>query len=165
MATPTYTLIDSTVLGSAASSVTFSSITQDYRDLVLVMNAKTTIASNDATRIQINGDTGSNYFGVMMYGNGSSTGSTSFSSRGYWYVEELTGGPSLNDSIWIAQFLDYSATDKHKTMLYRWNEASVNVEAGAKRWASTSAITSISLDPEAYDFAAGSTFYLYGIEA
>lgn len=163
MATPTYDLLDSTTLASSASSVTFSSISQDYRDLILIMNAKTTIASNDATRVTVNGDTGSNYFGVNMYGNGSSTGSTSFSSRGYWYVEELTGGPSLNDSIWIAQFLDYSATDKHKTMLYRWGEPSVNVEAGAKRWASTAAITSITLDPEAYQLASGSTFYLYGI--
>jgi hypothetical protein len=38
MPTPTYDLIESTALGSSASSITFSSIPSTYRDLVLVID-------------------------------------------------------------------------------------------------------------------------------
>ena len=50
MATPTYTLIDSTTLGSSAASVTFSSIPAGG-DLVIVMSGQTTDGSN-CTQIQ-----------------------------------------------------------------------------------------------------------------
>jgi hypothetical protein len=61
--------------------------------------------------------------------------------------------------------MDYSATDKHKTVLVRSNAASTGVEAIAQRWASTAAITSILVFPSTGSWAAGGTFSLYGIVA
>jgi hypothetical protein len=161
----TYTLIDSEVLASAAASVTFSSIPADYRDLVLVITGTVTSSVANA-RLEFNGDTTiTNYSRVEMIGDGSSASSTSASS----YI--ILGSNGTFDSTVIAnatvQVMDYSATDKHKTVLTRSGRASgslAEVFAAAGRWANTSAITSLSVITFSSTFAAGSTFYLYGIE-
>lgn len=154
MATPTYTLIDSTVLGSAASSVTFTSIPADYRDLVLVVNnsANTGIV----IEAQFNNDTGSNYYGVEMYGDGSST--TSGTRTGSEFDFRILGG------FHIVQIMDYSATDKDKTCLQRYNSSSI-AGAQALRWDNTAAITEIDLNASSGTFAIGTSFYLYGVAA
>ena len=159
MATPTYTLIDSTTLTSSASSITFSSISGSYRDLVLVLSGPGFGTSNNLA-FRANSDTGSNYSYVRMEGNGSSTNSSSttstsgragFVSSGQWNV--------------ILQFQDYSATDKHKSVLARANDATHRVEASATRWANTNAITSVTLITDTSNYPVGTTAYLYGIEA
>jgi hypothetical protein len=76
MATNTYVALDTQTLGSAAASVTFSSIPQTYTDLVLVING---YSINDVDwRFRMgNGsiDSGSNYSGTYMYGDGSGASS------------------------------------------------------------------------------------------
>lgn len=158
MATPTYTLIDSEVLASAASSVTFDNIPQDYRDLILVHSG---LASANTTILgQFNSDTGSNYSTIRMRGDGSSA--TSFITTGTSFQAGFVG-TALN--LVQLQIMDYSATDKHKTVLQRSDRADLYTNAVANRWASTSAITAITLDGQGKTFSAGSTFYLYGIVA
>jgi hypothetical protein len=63
--------------------------------------------------------------------------------------------------------MDYSATNKHKTVLVRADNANSITMAHAARWANTSAITSIVLTSfeGAGNFAIGSTFSLYGVIA
>ncbi len=73
-------------------------------------------------------------------------------------------GSNLSDA--IAQIMDYSATDKHKTVLVRvGNVGNSEVGANAGRWASTAAITSVRVAPNDGTFSSGSTFNLYGIVA
>ena len=103
-------------LGSAASTVTFSSIPATYRDLRLVINASGT-GGNGLVKVQFNGDTStSNYFDVGMYGDGSSAGSESHTTLGY-----IKGGiTSLGASETILiDVLDYMATDEHKALLLK----------------------------------------------
>jgi len=156
LAQPTYTPIASITLGSSASSVEFSSIPQDYRDLVLVVSCKNTGSGDEVLVMQFNADAG-NASRVFMAGNGSSaTSGTSTANLLAQFNDQA------NNEIGISQIMDYSATDKHKTVLTRTNDAGGFVEALAQRWASTSAVTSIRL---AYtnDIASGSRFDLYGI--
>ena len=156
MATPTYTLIDSVTLGSSASTVTFSSI-QAGGDLVIVMTGQTTGGSNCS--YTINSDTGTNYPYVFMRGDGSATASGTTTANAN-YVGYFTANPSNA----ILQFFDYSATDKQKTSLVRMNDASARVYANANRWANTAAINRIDFILSGGEsFAAGMTFYLYGI--
>jgi hypothetical protein len=165
MATPTYELIDSTVLGSSSASVTFSSIPADYRDLVLVAEPEATTASAEEIRIElvINSDTGSNYSYVRMGGDGSSASSSSGTLSWVLFNGFLADGER---GIRIAQLMDYSATDKHTTLLVRDSSTDVGrVEATAVRWANTSAVTSVEVRTRSGNYAAGSTFYLYGISA
>lgn len=167
MPTPTYDLIASNVLGTSAASITFSSISSSYRDLVLVarMFGSTPDVAREM-RLRVNSDTGSNYSSVSMNGDGSSaTSATSTISYGQLGTADTTK-PILS----ILQFLDYSATDKHKPILLRANRPEVitgytttGADAKAIRWANTAAIDTILLYPSSGNIEAGSSFYLYGI--
>ena len=160
MATPTYDLLASTTLTSSVTSVTFSSIDQSYGDLILVMN--TTGNSSSNTYLQFNGDTSSIYSYLSMYGNGSSSGSIGDSNVNRLYIQ---GGLGLSGGFQaIYNLQDYSATNKHKTVLGRVSRASQWVTADTGRWASTSAIISILIGAAgSYTYPIGSTFNLYGV--
>jgi hypothetical protein len=154
----TYIPLQTITLGATTSSVTFASIPQTYRDLIVVAQRRTVSGSN-SEKVHLNGDTtGSNYSRVLMYGTGSSTGSTSGAN-------DSTAGITTTISQTVYQFMDASATDKHTTFLVRDNNTSSLVTAGTHRWANTDAITSITLLVESNSYAAGATFSIYGIEA
>jgi hypothetical protein len=158
MPTPTYDLIASSVLGSASATVTFSSIPATYRDLVLVSNPLSTVSSSNFYA-EFNGDTGggSTYPQIFMQGNGSTA------SSGIFGAGDLIAGLAQSGSVNILQIFDYSATDKHKTTIFRGENAAVRAIAAAGRWANTAAITTIDIKPFSGSFDTGSTFYLYGI--
>jgi hypothetical protein len=63
----------------------------------------------------------------------------------------------------IAQVMDFSATDKHKTYISRENMGAGQVVAWSGRWASTSVVTSVGLACVGFSFNSGSTFSLFGI--
>ena len=161
MPTPTYTALANITLGSSASTITFSSIPATYRDLILVAN---TSVSASSSRVTLNGDTGSNYSTVIMRGGaGTTVSSTSFTFTGI-YPSTQVGEPAGTRSAWTIQFMDYSATDKHKTALTRFGNpdpTNGHTQAQANRWANTAAVTSITILDATY--SAGSTFALYGI--
>lgn len=151
----TYEPLETIVLDNAASSVTFFNISQDYRDLVVVING--TATGFESIIFQFNGDTtDANYANVLMYGDGASAGSTSGNGGKGGLIQT-----TLSNS--IAQIMDYTATDKHKTFISRGNVAGNQTRATASRWANTSAITSIRFHVGAQSFNAGTTFELFGI--
>ena len=160
MATPTYTLIDSVTLGSSTSSVTFSSIDQTYGDLVLVIEA---VFTNDgrALYIRFNGDTGNNYNQVEVLANNNTPQSQSNTNISTFQVDGY-------QRLATASIFDYAKTNKHKSVLSRSASGSSSfpaVRAIAHRWASTAAVTSITVQLNADNLETGSTIYLYGIEA
>jgi hypothetical protein len=164
MPTPTYTPLANITLGSSASSVTFSSIPATFRDLVLVSSVIHTGAGGNQMRV--NGDTGSNYPFVQMLGDGSAT--TANSGTLSYFTPFTNSNPGTTSPVLgITEFIDYSATDKHKTMLMtnssHGTTQSPMVAKIAARWANTAAITTILIYPVSTTMAAGSTFALYGI--
>jgi hypothetical protein len=166
-----YTALANVTLGSSAASVTFSSINQSYRDLVLVINGYASGNNGgDAVNVRFNGDSGNNYNQVRMGGDGSSTFSNSAANQNVSEIGRFFGSISSNTSpvSIIANIMDYSATDKHKTAISRSNAAMTNglVDATCIRYASTSAITSFVLTVAlGSNFVAGSSFALYGVSA
>lgn len=158
MPTPTYIPLANITLGSSASSVTFSSIPGTYRDLVVIGTFVPSGAFADMG-LRFNGDGGTNYSFVEAAGNGSTANSNS-GARAQAVMLYTTGTDSW---MFNAQIMDYSATDKHKTVLSRANSAAVVTIMTANRWANTAAITSVTVRPDASTFASGSTFALYGI--
>ena len=152
--TPTYVLLNQITLAAASSSVTFSNIPQNYGDLVLVSDFS---GSDIDTRIVINNDnTAANYPSVVMRGLGSGSGQSFTSSQGIGYVGSGARGYIQS------QIMDYSATDKHKTILNRDSDSSLQVVARAIRWANTSAVNTVAVAGDSA-FAIGSTFSLYGV--
>jgi hypothetical protein len=159
-----YVALANVTLGSAASSVTFSSISQAYRDLVVVISGATS-GSTDAVVARFNGDTTSSaYAYVVMNGNGSST--SSFAGAENFMF--LLGNPVYFSSSTLGNIVfnifDYVTTDKHKSCLIRANNAATGTQAFATRWANTSAVTSVSLIAGGgSNFLIGTTVALYGI--
>jgi hypothetical protein len=159
-----YVPLANVTLGSSSATVTFSSISQLYRDLILVSSVRfSTGGSNGTVEFQFNNDTASNYSWVYMQGNGSSA-SSGTGSGGIGVVGQ---GESSSGSIFgngIAHIFDYSATDKHKTVIARGDTPSTVTQGWASRWANTAAVTTLVIRAP-YTFAAGSTFALYGVSA
>jgi hypothetical protein len=158
----TYEVIETETLGTAAPSVTFSTISGAYTDLVLVINGGIATTTNYATSIRFNSDTGSNYSLTRLYGNGASASSDRGSSQTYIYT--LAPGRDTLNGTQIIQVMNYSNTTTYKTCLTRSNNADYNTGAIVGLWRSTAAITSISVSPEfTANWKSGSTFTLYGI--
>jgi hypothetical protein len=162
MPTPTYTPLATVTLGTSASSVTFSSIPATYRDLILIFSGKATSSGADV-RYRLNSDTGANYNNVRMYGFSSSAASDSQS--GATFIDPM-GLDTADGAMVITQFMDYSATDKHKTFLSRAQTSATSVIfALASRWANTAAVNNIQVYTGSHSFAIGTTINLYGVIA
>jgi hypothetical protein len=159
----TYEAIATQTLGSAAASVTFSSIPSTYTDLIVVINGAANANANG--QIQFNGDTGTNYSFTWLSGDGSSAQSgrsTSTTRILLNYYGYFGTGYSTN---MIAQVQNYSNTTTNKTVLVRGNNASNGTAAVVGMWANTAAITSVTITTGSSTFTAGNTFTLYGIKA
>jgi hypothetical protein len=116
----------------------------------------------------MNGDTGANYAGHHLTGDGATSGAR-FDGVSASSLSASWGGlPGTNSSTawgaWIIDFLDYADTNKHKTMRslagYDGNGAGeISFNSGV--WMSTSAINQIVLYGQ--NFAINSHFALYGL--
>ena len=162
MATPTYTLIDSTTLSSAANNVTFTSIPTDdtCKDFIIVMDGST--ASGTRPVIQFNGDTNSSYSSVMMADDAGAGYSTITAGT---YIDPIPGFSVSGKFSAIWQVMDSNATDKNKSVLIRLNQHDGgHVHASAGRWASNNPVVSVKiLTSTGVNYSAGTTFYLYKI--
>lgn len=158
MPTPTYTPIASTTLSGTFSAVTFSSIDQSFRDLVLVYNGSTTSPTD--LLFYCNGDTGGADAVVRFLGE--SSGGVSGQVKNSAVMEVGLSYSGMQNSA-IMHIMDYSVTDKDTVIISKSNNKN-NVALYAARYNDTSAVTSIELTSN-NSFASGSTFYLYGIEA
>lgn len=164
----TYTPIATTTLGSATGTVTFSSISGTYTDLVLVASITT---ANDGTALQFrfNSDSGSNYSNTFLEGSGSSATSSRQSNQTDIQISFNVGNNSTNPSASIVSFMNYSNSTTNKTLLARWDSATGGTYPGTAAavglWRNTAAITSIEVFLGSGNINSGSTFTLYGIKA
>jgi len=171
--TSTYEKIATNTLGSAAASVTFSSILGTYTDLILVAVARTDRAAHDDIMgMQFNSDTATNYSTTILSGNG--TNATSTRQTSVAYITSRVGAASATAGVWtpvIFSIQNYSNATTNKTALCRFNEPTsggtdYGVGATVGLWRSTAAVTSIVLKPiVGTNLISGSTFTLYGIKS
>ena len=164
----TYTPIATQTLGSAAATVTFSSISGTYTDLILVVQCGNSGNTQSNIAVQMgNGsvDTGSNYSRTLIYGDGSSAVSARATSQNFIAI---AAGAANNTVIGVnnIHFMNYSNTTTNKTVIARGDQASLYAVATVGLWRSTAAINLIQLTLQSGgNFVAGSTFTLYGIKA
>ena len=160
----TYEPIATTTLGSAAASITFSSIAGTYTDLRLVLVGTASTAAPDI-QVRFNSDSGTNYSHTRMVGTGASAISGAVTNQTYTYVD-YTGLSTTIPSLYEMDIFSYAGST-YKTMLAKTSEdrnGSGDVFVSVNLWRSTAAITSIYLFLSAYNFAAGTTATLYGIK-
>lgn len=160
-----WTPLANLTLGSAATTVTFSSISGSYRDLVLVVAGGSN--SYSAFEIKFNGSS-ANYTYAGMETNGGSSAyvpsgaATALVGNYNYWVEDI----GTSNTTYQFQVFDYAQTSKHKSTLYRVSAAATGVGAYFGRWADTSAVTSIAVGRAAGNtWRTGTTFALYGVSA
>ena len=159
----TYKPLQSVVLTSATSSVTFSGIDQSYSDLIFVCNVTGNTGSNGDLSITFNGDTSSGlYSRTVLDGNGTTAVSSRSSNVNFIYLNYNGAINSSNPSNYIVHLNNYSNTTTYKSVLVRSGNPSIAVAATVGLWRNTESITSSTITVST-SFAAGSTFSLYGI--
>lgn len=164
MATNTYVALDKVTVGTATPSITFSSISGSYTDLVLVMDLGAGTAGVDIY-CQVNGDTATNYSHTRLTGNGSAASSSRGSSLAYMRFSDGGSPQTTANSVTQVSFMNYSNTTTYKTALNRASNGNRGTDGVVNLWRSTAAITSITVYLSSGNITAGSTFSLYGIKA
>lgn len=167
MATNTFTALDKVTVGTATSSITFSSIPSTYTDLVVVASILPSSTSFYTPSLQFNSDTGSNYSSTWMYGQGTTAVSSRNVSQTQMAIDNYAATPAVGYPMTVNfSVMNYSNTTTYKTVLARGNDifaSAGETSATVGVWRSTSAITSVTVKGNGANFAVGSTFSLYGI--
>jgi hypothetical protein len=154
-----------TATGTGSSgTITFSSISGSYTDLVLVANGKINTGTANL-QVQFNGDTTSLYSTTIMYGDGTDDLADRSSSAAVTYVCWAAYWNPTDIATTIINIQNYSNANTYKTLITRNNAVSYGTEAMVGLWRSTAAINSITLKTSSNNFTTASTFTLYGIVA
>jgi hypothetical protein len=156
--------IATTTLSSAASTITFSTISGSYTDLRIVLTGKAVSGGVIYPAARFNSDTGTNYSNIFLVGSGSSASSARGSNEnqiGYSW----NGSDSTNPGVYTLDIFSYAAST-NKTILATASEdanGSGAVVRSVHLYRSASAITSIELRTTGNNYAIGTTATLYGI--
>lgn len=165
----TYQYINSSVLSSGASSVVFSSIPSTFDDLVLFISVRNTTSGSQNYFLKIN-STAADYGVVILYGDGSSASSATYSSEssGYRVFQAQPGSDYVANTfssteIYIPKYKNTTAkiVAMHNAIENTNPTAYQSFVTGYQP--ATAAITSLEVTT-AGNFAANSSFYLYGIK-
>ena len=161
----TYEPIATTTLGSAASSITFSSIAGTYTDLRVVFSGTATVSG--ALRCQFNSDSATNYSVTILYGDGTTAASQVITNQTYMNLSWARGIQTSTPMMATLDIFSYAGST-YKTALTQLSNDNNGAGATASTvglWRSTSAITSITLFMSGTTFETGTTATLYGIKA
>lgn len=160
-----YESIATVTVGSGGSStITFSSIPSTYKHLQ-VRALYLENGSYADIRMQLNSDTGSNYAWHFLYGDGSSAGASATSNG--TNMDIATGGTSTYPGVFVADILDYTNTNKYKTVRTLGGadgNGTGYVDLTSGLWLNTAAVSTISLFVSNQTINQYSSFALYGIK-
>ena len=171
--TSDYESIQTVTVGSGgASYAEFTSIAGTYKHLQIRAIARDTdgATGQGAFWIQCNSDTGSNYSWHRVYGDGSSAtaGAASSTTAMLAGINSRNGNTSNVFAPTIVDILDYSNTNKYKTVRgLSGNDTNslgyIGLHSGL--WMNTAAITSIKIfSSSPANWAEFSSFALYGVK-
>jgi hypothetical protein len=159
----TYTPIATTTINSDTNTVTFSSISGTYTDLVVIgVSQGTRDTFGGDFNLRFNGDSGANYSQAQTVGSGASVGTGYFGNINGINSGSMGGFKSGRYSVTIWNIFNYSNPSIYKPVLaYR----GMNATLVGGQWNNNSAITSVTCFNDGYNFVAGSTFSIFGIKA
>lgn len=164
-------LYDSGPLASAQANITTGSLSQSYRDLRVVVEARgDTAATQTILQMQVNGDTGNNYSSNLIQVSSILGVLSEVIAGAQWSTADIAAASSISNDPGIITVVipDYSSTTFNKTFS---SAGGVRLTTGTSNtrlmisfgvWASTAAVTSLLLKPTAGNFAAGTIVRVYG---
>jgi hypothetical protein len=164
-----------TVPSGGVATITFAGIPTGYKHLQLRALARTNRASatGDYFNMNFNSDSGSNYTGHYLYGNGTTaySGANGASITTAYLVNATAAGATANSfAANIVDFLDYSNTSKNKTMrsligIQNNGSGDESINFNSALWMSTAAINTITITSgTGSTIQQYSSFALYGVK-
>jgi hypothetical protein len=164
-----YELIATEILGTATSSVTFSSLAtyaSTYKHLQIRVVARNVFTSDDRAEmdIRLNADS-SNHNGHRLAGNGSTVVSGYISGEAVFGDFPFSASSGNGYGSAVIDIVDAFSTTKFKTIrsLGGQTVTTPTVRFHSGLWRSTSALTSIEIRAGGENIYANSRFSLYGI--
>lgn len=166
-----YDSLATVTLSATTASVTFAGIPSGYKHLEIRALMRTDRVNNgDAVYVRFNGDSGSNYSGHRLEGDGSSAAAYAGANETSITLNRITAASDSSNIFGasVISVLDYASTVKNKTLRalvgFDANGSGViGLDSGT--WYNTSAITSLSILPlNASGFVQYSSFALYGVK-
>ena len=172
--TTSFESIQTVTVGTATSTMTFTSIPATYTHLQIrgMLNGTASGTFGNA-RMGFNSNSGANYSSHNMYGYASATGAQSEVSGNRMYYQVYTSLASTSSyvGVTVIDILDYANTNKYKTLRslggQDLNSSSPTGEIyfGSNLWLSTTAISSLVIVPRTgTNFVQYTQFALYGIK-
>ncbi len=163
-----YELISTTLVPSAVSDVTFSSLAtyaSTYKHLQIRATARMTTGSVFGIYSQLNGDTAANYTHHLLFGNGSTVTSAA-STLNTFALTGLSAASTSTADVFSSAVIDlldpYAAKNKTFRTLSGVVTTGIHLHSGV--WVNTASLTSWKLYPQSGNWAIGSRFSLYGIK-
>ncbi len=162
-----YEWLETNILTSNQSSVTFSNLNSTYGSTYKHLQIRMAVFSSSWVAIRMNGvTTDGAYTYHELRGNGSSV-SSSANAGGQTFLLAGLGQASTGPTAVITDVLDAFSTNKNKTIRSLAGTTSggniIQLTSGA--WLNTSAITSIEIRHFNASFQTGSRFSLYGMRS
>jgi len=161
----TYEAIATATASGSTNNVTFSSIPSTYTDIVAVLNVK--LSATGTCWSYVNSDASSGlYSDTVLLGTGSAAQSFRNTGQNALIIAEASAVSATNFNTIIVHYMNYANSSVFKTVLSRNNAADIQTSATVNLWRNTTAINTINFNTfGAPNFAAGSTFSLFGIKA
>lgn len=158
-------LISKQVLGAPAASVTFSSIPQVFNHLKLIMVAQNDTSFNDAVLTVNSVASGYDYISSFFSGTGSFESNNL--NQASFDIGPTPQNSNASPGMLTIDFPFYTLTTFNKT-IYSYTSANSQSATSYVQWhggsnRSTTAISTIKIQPGAGNFVTGSAFCLYGI--
>lgn len=158
-----YDALATVTLASSASNLTFTGIPSTYKHLQIRLTANSDAGNQ---QIRFNSDSSSNYSFHYLTGQGSVAqgGSSANDTGGYMGYSVGSSYPFST----VVDILDYANTSKYKTIRclggQDYNGTASYIMFTSSSWRNTSAVNSIYLYNPSGNYAANSTFALYGVK-
>lgn len=156
-----------TATPTATKTITFSSIPSTYVALQIRYSVLTATAGDDVF-YTLNGDTGTNYSRHFLYGDGTAAAASGQATQSFLIADSGSAETGTTQPmVGIIDIHNYASTTQYKTTrgfngVDKNGSGIITLNSGS--WRSTSAVTSITLYTTTYNYAAGTTFALYGIK-
>lgn len=164
-----YDSIATTTVGSGgASSITFSSVPQTYTHLQIRFMGTASSATDYTMRF--NSDSGTNYRGHYLYGDGTNPYAGQTFGGATTRLDFLFNNATAYNGVMVCDILDYTNTNKYTTTKgiggYETNSSGAGQQAVMLSgvWLNTAAVTNITITPDAGTFSQYTSAALYGIK-
>jgi hypothetical protein len=163
----TYEPIATTTLGTAGTTITFTSIPSTYTDLKLVLSVSSFSTANEPI-LRFNNDSGANYAWTRMIGTGSSRTSNRITGIGYLGFDQATSATG-KPLLFSYDIFSYASSIFKPSSYFAANNIGVDggyVMNSVGIWRSTATINRVDLALiNGGNYNIGTMATLYGIKA